>query len=108
MLLCLYQESEDSFKDSEDRKETEFALLDVDEWSSNGSTDNDGDGNFAVQFDICLQRYLDTPNEIAKCDETGEVVSEISIHSTTTEKGTDAFHGACLDTGASTSVCGIR
>lgn len=47
------------------------------------------------------------PNEIAKCHVIGEAVPVIQTHLTNTGRGTKEFHGACLDTLALESVCGL-
>lgn len=64
-LLWLYQESEITNEESEDKKEIELALQDENGGSKNDITHNRGDGNFAAQFDVFFRGYLGTPNEIA-------------------------------------------
>lgn len=100
--------NEDSGEKYEDKKEIRFVLPDDVWWSSNDSMDNELEDNFAAQFEICFQGYLDTPNKIAICDEIGEVVPEILVYLKTAKRRAEEFHGASLDTRTTSSVCGLR
>nr|AHF58602.1 polyprotein [Chondrus crispus] len=71
--------------------------------------DDEKEGGFIEQFHIHMTDIISTTNDIAtSTHQQSRDLDEIPIHETEHSDDDKTFRGACLDTGATTSVCGLN